>query len=126
MTKASILAVMLALVLSASPSLAEGPGNEGKLISEDTVRTVSVELFSDILARACRNGWRYPRSQIEKGFKRHLEELKLQLVVQGYTIVPYVTANNSNRRLIETAFVAKRRPAGSRQYGCSRPNWLDD
>ena len=70
------------------------------------MRTTSAELYSGILIRACRNGWRYPRSQIESGFNRHLGELKLQLVDQGYTIVPDVTANNSHRGFIETAFAA--------------------
>jgi hypothetical protein len=125
MTKSSILAAMLALPLSAGPCLSEGTQRDGKLISEAAVRTASAELYSDILARACMNGWRYPRSRIEKGFKRHLGELKLQLVALGHTIVPDVTANNS-RSLIETAFTAKRRHVASRQYGCSRQYWLDD
>jgi hypothetical protein len=126
MTKSSILAAMLALPLSVGPCLSEGTQYRGKLISEDAVRTASAELYSDILARACRNGWRYPRSQIENGFKRHLEELKLQLVVQGYTIVPDTIANNAHQSLFETAFVARRQPAASRRFGCSRPYWLDD
>jgi DNA-binding transcriptional LysR family regulator len=126
MTKSSILAAMLALLVSAGPCLSEGTQREGKLISEDAVRTTSAELYSDILIRACRNGWRYPRSQIESGFKRHLGELKLQLVAQGYTIVPDVTTTNSHRRLIETAFAAKRQPVASRQFGCTRQYWLDE
>lgn len=123
MTKSLILAAMLVLPLSAGPCHAEGTQRDGELISENTVRMISAGLYSDLLARACRNGWRYPRSRIEKGFRRHLEELKLQLVAQGYTIVPDVTANSS---LFETAFVARRQPVASRQFGCSRPYWLDD
>jgi hypothetical protein len=126
MIKSSVLAAMVVLPLSAGPGLAEGHQNDGKPISEDAVRTASARLYSDILARACRNGWRYPRSQIENGFRRHLEEMKLQLVGQGYTIVPDATANDSLRSLFETAFVAKRQPVASRQFGCSRPYWLDD
>jgi hypothetical protein len=126
MTRSPILAAMLALPLSAGPCLSEGTQPDGKLISENAVRTASTELYSDILAEACRNGWRYPRSQIEKGFRRHFDELKLQLVVEGYTIVPDVTANNSRRSRIETAFVARRQPAALRQFGCSRPYWLSD
>jgi len=126
MTKSSLPAAMLVLLMSAGPCLSGGTQRDGKLISEDAVRTASVELYSDILIRACRNGWRYPRNLIESGFKRHLGELKLQLVAQGYTIVPEVTAANSHRRLIETAFTAKRQPFASRQFGCARPYWLDD
>jgi hypothetical protein len=95
MTKLSIFAAMLMLPVSASPSLSEGMQPGGKLISEDTLRAVSAELYSDILIQACRKGWRYPRSQIESGFKRHLRELSVQLVDQGYTIVPDLKANNS-------------------------------
>src|SRR5438876_7193602 len=37
------------------------------LLQEDAVKAASAELYSDILVRACRNGWRYTRSQIENG-----------------------------------------------------------
>ncbi|MER8959909.1 MULTISPECIES: hypothetical protein [unclassified Mesorhizobium] len=126
MTKSSIFAAMLVLPLSAGPCLSEGRQSGGKLISEDATRAVSAELYSDVLIRACRNGWRYPRSQIENGFKRHLRELKLQLVDQGYTIVPGAKANNSLRSLSAMAFVAKRQSVASRQFGCSRQYWLDE
>ena len=126
MTKSSILAAMLVLPLSTGPCLTQGTQHDAKPISEDAVKAASAELYSDILVRACRNGWRYPRSQIENGFKRHLGELKLQLVAQGYTIVPDVTAPNSHRRLIETAFATKRQPVASRRFGCSRQYWIDE
>ncbi|MER8388774.1 hypothetical protein NKG60_04990 [Mesorhizobium sp. M1428] len=106
--------------------MSEGTQSRGKLISEDAMRAVSAELYSDILIRACRNGWRYPRSQIESGFKRHLRELKLQLIDQGYTIVPSVKANNSPRNLFAMAFVARRQSVPSRQFGCFRQYWLDE
>ena len=122
MIKWSVSAAILMLPLSAGPCLSDGTQRDGKLISEIAVRTASAELYSEILIRACRNGWRYPRSRIEKGFKRHLEELNLQLIDQGYTIV----ANNSPLSLSETAFVVKRPALGSRQFGCSRPYWLDE
>jgi hypothetical protein len=96
-----------------------------KLISEDAVRTASTRIYSDILRRACTNGWRYPRSQIENGFKRHFGELKLQFLDQGYTVVPDVVASNSPGGISGTAFVANRRLTLP-QFGCSRPYWLDD
>ena len=126
MTRSPILAAIMVLLVSAGPCLSEGTQRHRKWISEDAVRTASAELYSDILARACRNGWRYPRSQIKKGFKRHLEELKLQLVVQGYAIVPDATVNNSRRSRIQTAFRAMRQAVASRPFGCARPYWLDD
>lgn len=89
----------------------------GELISEDAVRTASAKLYSDILGRACRNGWRYPRSQIENGLKRHLEELKLQLVDRGYTIVPNPTVNEP---ALQASRMTKRLLVASRQFGCFR------
>ena len=122
MKKWSVSAAILVLPLSAGPCLSDGTQQGSKLISENAVRTASAEMYSEILIRACRNGWRYPRSRIEKGFKRHLGELNLQLIDQGYTIV----ANNLPPSLAETAFVIERTPLGSRRFGCSRPYWLDD
>lgn len=123
MTKSSIVGALV-LALSAGPCLSEATQSDGKVISENAVRTASARLYSDILSRACRNGWRYPRPQIENGFKRHFEELKLQLIDQGYTVVPDIIANDPPvQRMIHGA---KRQFVGSRQFGCSRPYWLDE
>ena len=117
MTKSSILAAMLVLPLTAGPGLSEGMRPGDKVMSEDALKAISAELYSDILIRACRNGWRYPRHQIENGFKRHLGELRLQLVGQGYTIVPDMKGKNRARLLIDLAFVAKRQSVGLRRFG---------
>ena len=119
MTKLSVLAAILVLPVSAAPCLSEGTQTDGKLISEETVRAASAELYSDILIQACRNGWRYPRSQIENGFKRHFEELKLQLIDQGYTVVPDMTANEADVQ--RTILGSKSQLVGSRQFGCPAP-----
>jgi hypothetical protein len=66
------------------------------------------------------NGWRYPRSQIENGFKRHLEELRSQLVVHGYTIV----TDGAPGHVSQTAFGPL--PVAPRPFACSRPYWLDE
>ena len=126
MTKSSIYAAMLLLPLTAGPCLSEGTPSGGKMISEDAMKAISAELYSDILIRACTNGWRYPRGQIENGFKRHLGELRLQLVDQGYTIVPGVEADNSRRSHFAMAVVARRQSVANRQFGCSRQYWLDE
>ena len=124
MTKLSVLTAILVLSVSAGPCLSEGTRTNGKLISEEAAKAASAELYSDILVRACRNGWRYPRSYIENGFRRHLAELKLQLVDQGYTVIPDMTANDPQVRgkISET----KRRLVGSRQFSCSHPYWRDE
>ncbi|RWM84585.1 MAG: hypothetical protein EOR84_33015 [Mesorhizobium sp.] len=63
-----------------------------KPISEETVRMASA---LRILSQECMHGRRYPQSKIENGFKRHFEEMKLQLVAEGHTIVASVTENDS-------------------------------
>ncbi len=124
MTKLSDLTAILVLSVSAGPCLSEGTQTNGKLISEAAVKAASAELYSDVLVRACRNGWRYPRSYIENGFRRHLAELKLQLVDQGYTVVPDMTANDP---LVQGPISGtKRRLVGSRQFSCSHPYWRDE
>ncbi|MER8522199.1 MULTISPECIES: hypothetical protein [unclassified Mesorhizobium] len=50
----------------------------------------------------------------------------MQLVDQGYTMVPGVKANNTPRSLFAMAFVAKRQSVASRQFGCSGQYWLDE
>ena len=122
MTKLSVLTAILMLPVSAQPCLSKGAHTDSELISEEAVRTASAALYSDILAQACRKGWTYPRSQIESGFRRHLRESKLQLVSQGYTVVPDMTANSPNVPRIGD----RRQLVGLRQVGCSRPYWLDE
>jgi hypothetical protein len=119
------LAATLMLALLAGPCLAEDTQHRERLISEYAVRIASARLYSGILSRACTNGWRYPRSQIEKGFRRHFEELHLLLVDQGYTIMPVVTVNKPRLVLSEMAFDAYRRLGMPRQFGCFLPYWLD-
>ena len=124
MTKLSDLTAILLLSVSARPCLSQGAQTNAKLISEAAVKAASAELYSDILVRACRNGWRYPRSQIENGFKHHLAELKLQLIDQGYTIFPDMTANDPHVQ--ETILGTKRQLIESRRFSCSHPYWRDE
>ena len=67
-----------------------------KPISEDAVRTASATVYSEFLATQCLKGRRYPRGQIESGFKRNFDEMRLMLVDEGYTIVPNVTECSSS------------------------------
>jgi len=124
MTKLSVLAAILVLSVSAGPCLSEGAQTNGKLIPEDAVKAASALLYSDILVRACRNGWRYPHSHIESGFKRHLAELKLQLVDQGYTVLPDMTANDLH--VEGTISGTERQLIGSRRFSCSHPYWRNE
>lgn len=124
MTKLSVLAAILVLSASARPCLSEGAQTKGKLISEEAVKAASAELYSDILVRACRNGWRYPRSQIEDGFRRHLAERKLQLIDQGYTVVADITANELQSK--ERYRGTKRQLVASHRFTCAHPYWRDE
>ena len=118
------IAVAFVLALSNGPSLPEAAEIDGRAIPENVVRTASARLYADILSRACRKGWRYPRTQIENGFRRHFEELQLQLIDQGYTVVPSTTTNNPHVQ--RTILASKRQLARSRQLGCSSQYWLDE
>ncbi|WP_095082758.1 hypothetical protein [Mesorhizobium sophorae] len=97
-----------------------------KPIFEVKVRMASALRYSDILSQECMHGRRYPRNKIKNGFKRHYQEMCLQLVAEGYTILPDVTGNNSARALSEMEFDAKRRLGIAPQFGCFRAYWLDD
>jgi hypothetical protein len=84
-----------------------------KVISENDVRAASERLYSDILSRACRHGWRYSRTSIEHGFERHFGEMKAELIASGYIILP--------RSSPTSPAAVTRHPAG-----CSGPYWLRD
>ena len=97
-----------------------------KPISEEALRTVSAEMYSDILAQECLHGRRYSQSRIENGFKRHFEEMRLQLVASGYTIVPNSNENSALWTRSQMAFDTERRLGLRRQLGCLGAYWLDD
>ncbi|WP_147377621.1 hypothetical protein [Mesorhizobium waimense] len=122
---ARFLASLLAAMLVASAGRCWSK-DTSKQISEDALRMISAEMYSGILSQECVHGRRYKQSRIENGFKRHLEEMRLQLVADGYTIVPDVTDNNARFSLSEMAFDAKRRLGMPRQLGCRDAYWLDD
>lgn len=97
-----------------------------KSISEEALRMISAQIYSDILRRACLQGRRYPSSQIESGFKRQFQETKAMLVQEGYSILPNVTENNSSWSLSEMEFDAKRRLGLPPQFGCLSAYWLNE
>ena len=113
--------VLLIFGLTATPCAGRSAEVVGKTMTETQVRTASADLYTDILKRACRNGWRYPKNRIENGFNRHFEEMKLQLTSQGYTIVTDATS-----RLQQMSFAVRNLPTSERRFGCSRPYWLED
>ncbi|CAN7767123.1 hypothetical protein [Mesorhizobium sp. LjNodule214] len=114
---------VVSLVLTSDPGLSQDLLHD-RQVSEEAVRMVSAQSYSDILSRACLNGWRYSRSAIESGFERHFQEMKLVMVGEGHVIKIDVTADKSP--MVQLEFDAKRRLSLPRQFGCFRPYWLDD
>lgn len=80
---------MLALLVAvaAQPAQAGEKAKAQKLVSEAAARIVSELTYTELLRQAMSKGWRYTPEQIERGYRRHFEEFKLQLIDQGYTIV---------------------------------------
>ncbi len=84
-TACAILA-MLAVAFT-EPAYAGEKIEPRKPISEAEVQIVSDATYTELLRQALNKGWRFAPEQIEKGYRRHFEELKLQLINQGYTIL---------------------------------------
>jgi hypothetical protein len=59
-----------------------------RAILESDVKISAMRSYADILALAARNGWNYQPESIDRGGRRHFEEMKVRLAAQGYTIVP--------------------------------------
>jgi hypothetical protein len=83
--RTALLALLVAA--AAQPVRAGDEATAWKLVSEATVRMVSEATYTELLRQAMSKGWRYTPEQIERGYERHFEELKLQLIDQGYRIV---------------------------------------
>lgn len=81
------LAVMAvtALLAAGSARAADKPGN--RLISEAVLHRLSDLVYGEILGQALGKGWRYTPEQIESGYRRHFEEMKLRFIDEGYTIL---------------------------------------
>ena len=120
------LAGLVAAALVASAGRCWSKDKPYKPIFEEKVRMASALRYSDILSQECMHGRRYPQSRIENGFKRHFEEMRLQLVASGYTIVPNSNENSALWTRSQMAFDTKRRLGLRRQLGCLGAYWLDD
>lgn len=81
----AVLAVVA--IMLAGPVGAGEKAKMQRIITEAAVRTVSDLTYTELLSQALRKGWRYTPEQIDRGYRRHFEEFKLQLIDQGYTIL---------------------------------------
>ena len=122
--KAVMTATFIVALLCSTPlCFSEDIVSHRKTISEVEVRILSARLYRNILITACKNGWRYPRKQLAHGFKRHLQELKLQLSNHGYTIVSATVPSDDyvRRRSMATVDGDRKSPT----FGCARAYWLE-
>src|SRR3546814_1921787 len=76
--------IALLATLIAQPLRADDGVSTQKIISEAEVRAISEITYTDLLAQAFRKGWRFNPESIQKGYQRHFEEFKLQLINDGY------------------------------------------
>lgn len=58
-----------------------------KTISELELRRMSSAAYTELLRQAQNKGHSYSSESIANGYRRHLDELRLQLIGSGYTIL---------------------------------------
>jgi hypothetical protein len=58
-----------------------------RVVLEADVQMLSALNYGEILRQAVAKGWRYTPEQIESGYRRHFEEMKLRFIDCGYTIL---------------------------------------
>jgi hypothetical protein len=58
-----------------------------RIVFEQALKAASNAEYKDILRQAWSKGLRFTPEQIERGARRHFEELKLQLIDKGYVIL---------------------------------------
>ena len=88
MSKSNAMALVITAALIATPVHADDTAGDRKVIFEAVVRIASDNTYMKIVRQAWSKGWRFTPEQIKNGAMRHFEELKLQLIDQGYIILP--------------------------------------
>ena len=88
MSKSLAMALVITAALIAPPVHASETAGDRKVVFEAAVRIASDDAYMEIMSQAWSKGWRFTPEQIEEGANRHFEELKLQLIDQGYIILP--------------------------------------
>jgi hypothetical protein len=96
--RALFVTAFLTLTASVGACYAESSVPPCKPITEEAIRLASNRLYTDILVRASLNGWRFAPDKIKNGYERHFQELRLQFIDQGYTIVPGTPSLASTRQ----------------------------
>ena len=88
MSKSCAMALVITAALIAPPVHASESAGDRKVIFEGAVRIASDDAYMEIMRQAWTKGWRFTPEQVEDGAMRHFEELKLQLLDQGYIVLP--------------------------------------
>jgi hypothetical protein len=95
MARVCAIAIFVGLVVSAMPGVA-ATERCGVYISESNVQIASISAYVDLLFQSYEKGWRFAPRQVENGFRRHFEELKLRLENEGYAIAPEGAAGTAS------------------------------
>ncbi len=77
----------LALVALTLPVCAKDLSSPQRAVTETQVWLLSRAIYTAILCRSFEQGHRFAPEQMGNGYKRHREELRLQLLDRGYTIL---------------------------------------
>jgi len=77
----------IALIALASASWAGAPSEPYKAITENELKSISDAVYSQMISGALKRGHHFAPELIEKGFNRHFQELRLQLLDDGYVIL---------------------------------------
>jgi len=85
--KIRFAALALIAILMARPVFAADQVNPTRLISEAAIRAVSDAVYTELIRQALKKGWQFSSEQIERGYERHFDEIKRQLVDRGYVLV---------------------------------------
>jgi hypothetical protein len=85
--KLCLAILTLIAAVSATPVCANGSSQQPKITTEAEVKRLSDAVYTWLLEQAIRRGHHYSAEVIASGYKRHFEELKVQLIDQGYTIL---------------------------------------
>ena len=85
MTRLLRAVALILIALLADPLQAAEQGH--RVVSEADVQMLSALNYGEILRQATSKGWRYTPEQIESGYRRHFEEMKLRFIDCGYAIL---------------------------------------
>ena len=88
MSRLCAMVLVITAALISAPVHADDTARDRKVIFEAAVRIASDDAYKEIVRQAWSKGWRFTPEQIKNGAMRHFEELKLQLIDQGYIILP--------------------------------------